>query len=195
MYCREAKRRECLNDGFLYCPIAEEWKQVKWKGAFSARRCHTAFMVGKHLVVQGGIDSLDNFLSDIMILNLEGCLTKGLTHKWVPLDAEGDGPGYIANHTSELILSGGRFKSIEQCGVYSSSLLSGEDDPVLFVRYPCVVRSCDPRSLRLRRTRCGRSEEHAARAKNRSEAVSMAKSYGRRSSSASSIWSHYELLR
>jgi hypothetical protein len=48
------------------------WKQLRCFGEFvEARRFHSAVLIGKYMVVVGGINTLGRFLKDINLLNLE----------------------------------------------------------------------------------------------------------------------------
>lgn len=116
MFSKESMKRECLSDGYMFYPREEEWIQMKWKGHFSPRRNHTAVIVGKNIVIHGGIDTLGKFLDDIMAIQLS---SKGNINKWNQVVVEGKDPGYLAYHTCQTVLSSCRFQNSEQIGLYS----------------------------------------------------------------------------
>lgn len=63
--------RECLNDLRLFHIEKLEWKQLKCSGEIiEPRRHHTAFIIAKHFIIYGGINSRGNTLKNVWSLNL-----------------------------------------------------------------------------------------------------------------------------
>ncbi len=116
-YLAKYKKRDCLDDAFVFDPRREEWSALRWKGGFYARRYHTVCVVGKHLVVLGGIDCLEKYQRDVLALNLS--VKGGKEHQWFAVSTAGPSPGGIANHTSVLVLSQETMKDVGNYGVYS----------------------------------------------------------------------------
>lgn len=110
MYCKETKRRECLSDIILYNPSNEEWVTIRADGAaFTPRRHHAACVVGRHLVVYGGMDGSQSYLSDLLAINLLVKPSEKLKeninpYRWTLLSPKGEGPSALACHSCELIL-------------------------------------------------------------------------------------------
>ena len=130
MYSKEYHKRECLDDAYVYSTMYQQWTPLKWKGIFYSRRYHTAYTVGKHLIVHGGIDSLEKYQSEIEMLNLGS--KKQQLHQWCTLETEGPSPGNVANHTSVVILSPARCANNDESGVYSLAPESGTESKVFF---------------------------------------------------------------
>jgi len=117
MYNKEAKRRECRNDVSLFNLVTEEWTDIKPDGLMlEARRYHCSVVVGKYLLVHGGVNGHNNYLSDLMVLNLGAIQDKfGSEHKniyrWSAINTRGDKPGPIANHTCQLVVHPERLRT------------------------------------------------------------------------------------
>ena len=115
MYNREAKQRECLNDVLIYNPIREEYTEIIPEGIpCEPRRYHSACMIGSQLLIYGGINGKQAFLSDLMALNI----SKYDKHsefvkawRWIPVFAKGHKPGNLANHTCQLVLHPDRYRT------------------------------------------------------------------------------------
>jgi len=91
--------RECLNDVRLYTPERQEWKYMHCHGAFvEPRRYHAGIVVGKHMIIHGGIEASGEYLSDLKILNL-------VTFKWEEGREINKDPAGIAFHKACLVLS------------------------------------------------------------------------------------------
>lgn len=88
------KLRECLNDIRMFVIDTQEWK---WPQCFGEqvepRRNHVAAVVGKHMLVYGGIDNYGNLLSDLKALNL-------VTMRWQTCSEEGNNGMGIAFHAA-----------------------------------------------------------------------------------------------
>ena len=53
-------RRECMNDVLVYNPADSHWTELACTGiTFEHRRYHSACVLGRYLVVFGGINSFD----------------------------------------------------------------------------------------------------------------------------------------
>ena len=63
--------RICLNDVNMFSPENLEWKNIKTSGVIETRRYHCAAMVGKHMLVHGGLNAQSHLLGDLHALNLE----------------------------------------------------------------------------------------------------------------------------
>jgi len=70
-YNSTLKIRECLSDVRIFIPEKSEWRYIKAHGDFvEPRRNHTGVIVGKHLLIHGGIDTTGLYLNDLMAFNL-----------------------------------------------------------------------------------------------------------------------------
>ena len=96
-YNRGAQHRECLNSVKLLRTDGLQWCLVEPTGVLvSMRRYHCAAIVGKHMLVHGGLNEKNAFLNDAAVLNLKGM-------KWKTVEVQGAGPGYIAFHTAVAV--------------------------------------------------------------------------------------------
>ena len=116
MYNKEAKRRECRSDVWTYNPASEEWTEIKPEGVlFEPRRYHSACVVGKHLVVYGGVSGQQSYLSDLVALNLGNPQDKRSEYKnlyrWITVNTRGEKPGPLANHSCQLVLYPERYRT------------------------------------------------------------------------------------
>ena len=88
------KIRECLNDVWMLSLTSHEWKRQYCSGVLvEARRNHIAAIVGKYMLVHGGIDTYGNALSDLKVLNLQ-------LMKWNSYTPDGHDETGIAFHTA-----------------------------------------------------------------------------------------------
>ena len=84
--------RSCLNTVKMLKTDTMEWRQVDTQGiSVTMRRYHSAAIVGKHMVVYGGLSEKNVFLDDLLTLNL-------VSMKWKKVVAGGLGPGPLAFH-------------------------------------------------------------------------------------------------
>lgn len=95
------KIRNCLSDAFLIQPREEHIKDILLSGdAPEQRRNHATNIVGKFLIVTGGVNQHAKCLSSVQVLNLESC-------KWIEGDVDnffvGEG---IAFHTTFVAFNG-----------------------------------------------------------------------------------------
>lgn len=96
-YNRGSQHRECLNSVKILQTEGLQWTHVEPSGVLvSMRRYHCAAMVGKHMLVQGGLSDKNSFLSDAAVLNMRSM-------KWKTLEMQGEGPGHIAFHTAVAV--------------------------------------------------------------------------------------------
>ena len=92
------KLRECLNGVKAFIPETREWANVRCEGNFiGTRKHHCAAVVGKHMVVHGGLNQRNNFLNDSAVLNLS-------KNKWKVVGFKGLGPGFAAFHVAVTVL-------------------------------------------------------------------------------------------
>lgn len=90
----ELKARECFNDVWKFSVQNHEWKRVRTTGEpIEPRRNHSAVIIGKNMVVYGGIDTNGNSLNDVKALNL-------LTMKWSVCSQEDENELGLAFHTA-----------------------------------------------------------------------------------------------
>lgn len=86
---RTSQQRECLNTVQSLKGESMEWQAVVASGAVSMRRYHIAAIVGKHMVIYGGLSGKNVYLADCMVLNLH-------SWRWKEVQVQGKGPGHVA---------------------------------------------------------------------------------------------------
>eukprot|EP00359_Climacostomum_virens_P005962 CAMPEP_0204906538 /NCGR_PEP_ID=MMETSP1397-20131031/6030_1 /ASSEMBLY_ACC=CAM_ASM_000891 /TAXON_ID=49980 /ORGANISM="Climacostomum Climacostomum virens, Strain Stock W-24" /LENGTH=488 /DNA_ID=CAMNT_0052075535 /DNA_START=1195 /DNA_END=2661 /DNA_ORIENTATION=+ len=95
-FSSETKMRECLNTQKILTPNFQ-WKYLKATGNFVVmRRYHCAVMVGKYMLVFGGLSERNKVLGDLASLNLNKL-------KWKTLELV-DAPPPLAFHTAVTVL-------------------------------------------------------------------------------------------
>lgn len=63
---------ECLNDVYQLSLDTNEWKRLRCSGeSVEPRRDHAGCLVGRDLVIHGGVNRYDKYLSDLLVLNLD----------------------------------------------------------------------------------------------------------------------------
>ena len=93
-YNRGSQHRECLNSVKTLHTESLQWSNIEPSGLLvSMRRYHCAAMVGKHMLIQGGLSEKNSFLSDAAVLNMRAM-------KWKTVEIQGTGPGHIAFHSA-----------------------------------------------------------------------------------------------
>jgi len=123
-YNKETKRRDCLNDIFVFNPADEQWTELRCEGvSFEFRRFHTAVLIGKHLIVYGGMNCNDKFMGDLLGLTL-GRLSRSdwqkKSYKWFKVNTKGAvKPGKLAFHTAQLVLNSDRYRNPSNIDLYS----------------------------------------------------------------------------
>ena len=70
-YSKVTEQHVCLNDVSIFTPETMEWKYFKTYGIIETRRYHVAAMIGKHMIVHGGLNSFSHVLSDFWALNMD----------------------------------------------------------------------------------------------------------------------------
>ena len=115
MYSKEAKQRECLNDVCMFNPATEEWIEVIPEGPpCEPRRYHSACMIGSQLLIYGGINGQNTYLSDLLAINIGKMHDKradlGRLCRWTQVYTRGHKPGPLAYHTCQLILHPDRYR-------------------------------------------------------------------------------------
>ena len=97
---RGTQSRGCLNTVKILRTEGMEWKQVDTAGeCVVMRRYHSASMVGKHMLVYGGLSEKNAVLGDLLVLSMEN-------YHWNEVKATGEGPGPLAFHTSVAVYPG-----------------------------------------------------------------------------------------
>lgn len=65
------KFKDCLFDVHVYSIVAKTWKQLQCTGGlFQPRKSHAAAMIGRNLLVQGGVSGKDQAQKDMWLLDL-----------------------------------------------------------------------------------------------------------------------------
>ena len=115
MYSKEAKQRECLNDVLIFNPERDEWTEIVPESLpCEPRRYHSSCVVGNQLVVHGGINGRQTYLSDLISINIgknEKRTEFGKLCRWSTVYTKGHKPGGLANHTCQLVLHPDRYRS------------------------------------------------------------------------------------
>ncbi|EAR84527.1 kelch motif protein (macronuclear) [Tetrahymena thermophila SB210] len=71
-YNKNVRIRECFSDCRIFNLNTRQWTLVRQFGDFlESRRNHTACLVGKFLIIIGGVDSNGKYLNDVCSVNLE----------------------------------------------------------------------------------------------------------------------------
>ena len=124
-YNKVTHMRECLNDVMVYNPIDSRWTNLQCAGAsFEHRRYHSVCLVGKYMIVYGGINSFDKYLGNLMALLLgqsAGKDWKQRMYKWSEITTTGIKPRRLAFHTIKLVLNSERYKNFSTLDIYSFS--------------------------------------------------------------------------
>jgi len=115
MYSKEAKQRDCLCDVLMLNPVTHEWTEIVPEGLpCEPRRYHSACMIGSQLVIYGGINGRQQYLSDLIALNLgKSNKLNEFTKlcKWNTVYTKGHKPGNLANHSCRLVLHPERLRT------------------------------------------------------------------------------------
>lgn len=121
-YNRGSHSRECLNTVKTLRTEGLEWRQVDTTGsAVVMRRYHSAAIVGKHMLVYGGLSEKNGFLGDLVLLNMKN-------RRWKEVQAAGEGPGAVAFHAAVAVYPG--FNSEQYL------LFRPIEDPLTPLKYP-----------------------------------------------------------
>eukprot|EP00831_Metopus_contortus_P065443 TRINITY_DN5846_c0_g1_i2.p1 TRINITY_DN5846_c0_g1~~TRINITY_DN5846_c0_g1_i2.p1 ORF type:complete len:430 (+),score=64.55 TRINITY_DN5846_c0_g1_i2:40-1329(+) len=129
LYNQETKRREVLNDVQAFNTLDRKWSELQCDGVMlEHRRGHAACLVGKHLLVHGGMNNKDQYLSDTLMLAVGRPDMKEFnnrTYKWLRTSVKGGLPNRVAFHTCQFVLHPERYRAFENIGVYSLPEIKG----------------------------------------------------------------------
>lgn len=132
---KAAKIRECLNDVQVYNPANSQWTELQCPGAaFEPRRHHVACVVGRYLIVHGGISTFGKCLGSLMGLMLGKDPDKDWrlrSYKWFELKAQGSKPKKLAYHAMQLVLQGERYRGLLPMDLFSLPELKGLSNRVI----------------------------------------------------------------
>lgn len=136
MYSNEAKRRECLNDVIIYNPISDNWSAIVPEGIpFEPRRYHSACVVGRHLVVYGGVNWQQRYLSDLLALNIGSIpdiASENVNpYRWVAVRHRGETPGPLAYHSCQIVLHPDRYRVPSLISLTNLPEIKGQKSKVL----------------------------------------------------------------
>lgn len=107
----KANSVDCLSDIRQYFFEKNEWKRVKCGGDYlEPRKKHAGVVLGKSLLVHGGVNSFEKYLKDWMLLSLE-------TFSWTELEIDQESKALfidgLAWHSMTAIVSrSGKFSGI-----------------------------------------------------------------------------------
>jgi len=115
LFNKESKRRDCMNDIQVYNTTIKFWSELKCDGICERRRCHAACIVGNYMVVNGGLNAEQHFISSTLSISLNKLLDKGYnekTYRWSKIQTlpKNGGPQKIAYHACQLVISPERLK-------------------------------------------------------------------------------------
>lgn len=128
-FSSETKMRECLNTQKMLTPSLQ-WKYLKATGNFVVmRRYHCAAMVGKHMLVFGGLSERNKVLGDLAVLDLNKL-------KWKSLELV-DGPPPLAFHSAVTVLPK-EFKGLTDLTPFALPEVKIKDNGGLNVKAPGV---------------------------------------------------------
>ncbi len=124
LYNKETKKRECLGDVQAYNTIDQSWTELNCAGLlFERRRYHAVCMIGKLLLVYGGMNATQQCLGDMMVLAL-GKMNdreyRDRVYRWARVSTKGPSPQRVAYHTCQLVLNPERYRYADQINLYTS---------------------------------------------------------------------------
>jgi N-acetylneuraminic acid mutarotase len=126
---KAAKIRECLTDVQVYNPNASQWTELQCTGvALEPRRHHVGCVVGRYLIVHGGISTFGNYLSSMAGLLLgrdPGKDWRQKTYKWFEIKALGTKPKKVAYHAMQLVLQRERYRGLLPMDLFSLPEMRG----------------------------------------------------------------------
>lgn len=128
-------RRDCMNDILIYNPVESQWTELQCSGlTFEHRRYHSACMVGRYLLVYGGINSYDNYLSNLLgiLMGKVNNNWKQRIYKWFEVLPKGDKPKKLAFHTTQLVLQRERYRGLLPMDLFSLPEIRGISSRVYF---------------------------------------------------------------
>ena len=110
LYNKLTKSRQCYNDMFAFHSDTSRWEEIKCGGvALEPRRNHVSCIIGRNLLIHGGVDEHGNYLSDLMMTTLNKQKGEYQIAKWLPLPSKGEYIGPVALHTCCLILANEKY--------------------------------------------------------------------------------------
>jgi len=124
---KTAKIRECLVDVQVYDPNISQWTELQCAG-LEPRRHHVACVVGRYLVVHGGVSTFGNYLNSMAGLLLgkdPGKDWKQKTYKWFDIKAMGNKPKKVAYHSMQLVLQYERYGGLLPMDLFSLPEMRG----------------------------------------------------------------------
>lgn len=99
-YNRGSHVRECLNTVKILRTEGMEWRQMDTSGpAVTMRRYHSADIVGKHMLIYGGLSEKNGFLGDLVLLNMKN-------KRWKEVETIGEKPAAMAFHATVAVYPG-----------------------------------------------------------------------------------------
>lgn len=97
-YNSNLRMRECLNDVYSFSIEKSSWSKLNCFGdTMEPRRNHISAVVGKHMLVYGGVNSHGELLSDLKALSFANM-------KWISCFEEGNPDVAVAFHAATLVL-------------------------------------------------------------------------------------------
>ena len=104
-YYKTTKSRLCFNDLFIFRTNIMQWEEIKVRGPIfiEARHHHAGCIIGKHLLIHGGINDQGKYLDDVYISNI----TKFQINKnirWTNIITKNNQPPKMAYHNCCLVL-------------------------------------------------------------------------------------------
>ena len=97
-YDTERKRRQLYNDVYYYHIQTNSWEKVPGRGkVIYGRKYHTATMIGKQMLVHGGINPFNKVIDETVCFDTT-------TLVWSDVPSIDSSPGALAGHTFTLVL-------------------------------------------------------------------------------------------
>ncbi|CAG9334048.1 unnamed protein product [Blepharisma stoltei] len=91
--------RECLNEVKAFSIDDNEWIYIRTTGVLiQSRKNHCAAVVGKHMLIYGGLNQKNKALGDVAVLNMKN-------FKWKALEIAGQKPKETAFHACATVLN------------------------------------------------------------------------------------------
>ena len=92
-YNKSFKVRETYGDVYEFSTETLKWDKIRCSGQATFRRHHVAELIGKYMLIHGGINPKSWVLDDISILNLETFTWNDCSSAYSPLTPRGWGGG------------------------------------------------------------------------------------------------------
>lgn len=137
-YNKTTGRRDCMNDLLVYNPADSRWTELHCSGlTFEHRRYHSASVLGRYMVVFGGINSYEKYLSNLMGIMLGKATARGdwkeQTYRWFEINARGPKPKKLAFHTAQVVLQRERYRGFLPMDLFSLPEIRGISGRVNFI--------------------------------------------------------------